>query len=69
MAKKTIKKRYEKAKKAYRELRGKIKKGLLRKKKYISYLEKCPIQEKAILLESQHGGTVGAFNLLETRNY
>lgn len=59
MGKKSIKERYEKTKKAYRELRGKIKRGLFRKKKYISYLEKCPIEEKSILLESQHGGTVG----------
>ncbi len=59
MEKKSIKERYEKTKKAYRELCGKIKRGLFRKKQYISYLEKCPIEEKAILLESQHGGTVG----------
>lgn len=59
MAQTSIKKRYEKIKKAYRQLRGKIKRGLFRKKKYISYLEKCPIEEKSILLESQHGGTVG----------
>ncbi len=55
----SIKKKYKKLKKTYREVRGKIKKGLLRKKKYIWYREHCPMEEKAILLESQHGGVVG----------
>lgn len=59
MALKSIKKKYKKLKKTYREVRGKIKKGLLRKKNYIWYREHCPLNEKAILLESQHGGVVG----------
>lgn len=46
-------------KKSYRELKAKIKKGLFRKKKYIWFRENCPLDEKAILLESQHGGVVG----------
>ena len=60
MAARSIKKiNYKNLKQTDREVRAKIKKGLFRKKKYIWYREHCPLEEKAILLESQHGGVVG----------
>lgn len=55
----SITKKFKKLKKTYRDVRGKIKRGLFRKKKYIGYRDTLPIDEKAILLESQQGGTVG----------
>ena len=55
----SITQKFNKIKKSYRELRGKIKKGLFRKKKYIGYRDTLPIDEKAILLESQQGGALG----------
>lgn len=59
MAQGFIRKRLKNYKINYREIRGKIKRGLFRKKKYIWYRDNCPLEEKAILLESQHGGVVG----------
>ncbi len=59
MAKKTGSKRWKNIKRDWKNIRGKIRNGLFRKKKYIGYRENCPIDEKAILLESQHGGVVG----------
>jgi len=55
----SITKRFKKWKKKYRQMKQKVKKGLLRKKKYIGYINKYPVDEKAILLESQHGGSIG----------
>lgn len=59
MAGLSIKKKFKKWKKKYRQMKKKIKKGLFRKKKYIDYINKYPVDEKAILLESQHGGSIG----------
>ena len=61
MARKSFKTRLQNlnVKKNYKEIKTKIKKGLFRKKRYIRFRETCPIDEKAILLESQHGGVVG----------
>lgn len=55
----SVKSKIKRLKCNYREIKSKIKKGLFRKKKYITYRDTLPIDEKAILLESQHGGTVG----------
>ncbi len=59
MAKSISSIRWKNLKRDFKDIKGKIKKGLLRKKKYIGYRERLPIDEKAILLESQHGGVVG----------
>ena len=59
MARKSIWKEIINIKKTYQEIRRKIKRGMLRKKNYIRYREQYPLDEKAILLESQHGGIVG----------
>lgn len=61
MARKSIKTRLQSLnlRKNYKEIKTKIKKGLFRKKKYIWFRENLPLDEKAILLESQHGGVVG----------
>ena len=62
-----MKKRIQKIKSTYRKIKGKVKKGLFRKKMYLWYQEHCPIDEKAILLESQQGGSLGSniFTLLK----
>ena len=54
-----MKKKLQKIKSTYRKIKGKVKKGLFRKKMYLWYQEHCPIDEKAILLESQQGGALG----------
>lgn len=62
MARRTFKLKkltYSNVKRKVREIHGKIKRGLFHKKKYIWYREHCALDEKAILLESQHGGVVG----------
>ena len=50
---------FKKMKRNYRDLKGRVKRGLFRKKKYIVYREKLPLEEKTILLESQQGGSLG----------
>jgi len=47
----------KKIKKKYRKF--KQKKSLVRKKKYIGFMKKYPVEKKTILLESQHGGSIG----------
>lgn len=54
-----LSRRKKKIKKFYQQIRQRLRRGYFRKKKYIYYLEHCPIAEKTILLESQHGRSLG----------
>jgi len=54
-----LKQKYEKLKRKYRNISGKLERGLVGKKQYVYYLEHCKIKEKNILLESQLGGSLG----------
>lgn len=38
-----------------RVLMRKLRRGLLQRKRYLAYMEKFPVDQKAVLLESQHG--------------
>lgn len=51
--------RKKKLKKYYNQVKRRFKRGYFRKKKYIYYLEHCPLEEKTVLLESQHGRSLG----------
>lgn len=54
-----ITRKNKKIKKTYQQIKRRLRRGYFRKKKYIFYLEHCPIEEKTILLESQHGRSLG----------
>lgn len=41
--------------KQYKSIQKKIKKDILKKKRYLAYIEKYPVNPKVVLLESQHG--------------
>ena len=40
-------------------MKRRLKRGYFRKKKYVWYYENCPVEDKVILLESQHGKSFG----------
>ncbi|MGN0507542.1 MAG: CDP-glycerol glycerophosphotransferase family protein [Lachnospiraceae bacterium] len=48
-------KRFDKMKKNIERARGKVKRGYFKQKRYVHYLETCPIEEYTILLESGKG--------------
>jgi len=37
----------------------KLEGGLLQKKRYVAYIESCPVMKNVVLLESQHGRAIG----------
>ena len=54
-----LKQKYDKLKRKYKSLSGKLERGLIGKKQYVYYLEHCKVKENNILLESQLGGSLG----------
>ena len=55
----SLKRKKNKIKKLYRQMKRRLKRGYFRKKKYVWYYENCPVEDKVILLESQHGKSFG----------
>lgn len=51
----TMKGKLGKIKKEFNTTRTKIKRGILKRKRYYAYIEKYPVNPKVVLLESQHG--------------
>lgn len=54
-----LRRRKNKIKKFYKQIKRRLKRGYFRKKKYAWYYENCPVEEKVVLLESQHGKSFG----------
>lgn len=53
-----VKGKFGKIKKEIQSVRAKLKRSLLKRKRYYAYLEKLPVNPKVVLLESQHGRTL-----------
>lgn len=59
MASRNIRACYEKVQKRCQTISTKIKQGMLGRQQYFWYLEHCSVKEDVVLLESQHGGSLG----------
>ena len=56
---KKIRVHYDKMKKKCQMISTKVKQGMIGRQQYFWYLEHCSVKEHVVLLESQHGGSLG----------